>query len=232
VPHTAPTLARILTTRTVRLVTITGLALSASVIVFASPPLPDPARAYGAAATDGPTETGELMASEDAAYSPTVDVIARTTWGASTDPGPRIGQVDQVIVHHFWRPAINDVVPQEIETDLVQRVDRKHAANGWSGIGYSFVVFQSGRVYEGRGWGRQGAHTVGENDRSIGIAFAIDGDTHHPTEDAWEAAKGLVADGIAAGHLAPDVRITGHADYAPKSCPGDNIAPRLDELLP
>jgi hypothetical protein len=40
--------------------------------------------------------------------------------------------------------------------------------NGWADIGYSFGVGEDGRIYEGRGWDRVGAHTSGYNSNGIG----------------------------------------------------------------
>ena len=45
---------------------------------------------------------------------------------------------------------------------------------GWDDIGYNFVIGGDGRVYEGRGWDRVGAHTKGWN--SISVSFAVMGD--------------------------------------------------------
>lgn len=168
-----------------------------------------------------------------APVEPQVDVIERADWGASAGRGTSIGPVDDVIVHHFWRPNLPSVVAPEREAALMRAVEKTHVEdNEWSGFGYSFVVFQSGRVYEGRGWGREGAHTVGMNDRSIGIAFAIDGDEHVPTPEAWAAAKDLIEDGVALGHIEPDLEISGHRDHAAKSCPGERIAPHIQSLRP
>ena len=44
--------------------------------------------------------------------------------------------------------------------------------NGWDDIGYNFLVGEDGRVYEGRGWYRQGAHALNFNSNSIGKACA------------------------------------------------------------
>ena len=45
---------------------------------------------------------------------------------------------------------------------------------GWSDIGYSFLVGGDGNVYEGRGWGREGAHTFGYNSVSYAASFMGD----------------------------------------------------------
>lgn len=161
-----------------------------------------------------------------------VEIIDRGSWGARAGQGETLGQVDEVVVHHFWRPSINDVVPAEEESELMRKVEDLHVSNGWSGFGYNFVVFQSGRVYEGRGWGREGAHTQGKNAESVGIAFAVDGDRHDLTPEAWDAARRLVAQGVAEGHLASDLEVTGHTDHASKSCPGARIQPHIQQLVP
>lgn len=179
------------------------------------------------------TAAASTTASVVVPAEPQVPVIERADWGAVGGQGAVIGQVDDVVIHHFWRPSLPQVVAPEREADLMRSVEKTHVEdNGWSGFGYSFVVFQSGRVYEGRGWGREGAHTVGMNDRSIGIAFAIDGDKHAPTPEAWAAAKALIADGVALGHVSPEFEISGHRDHASKSCPGRLIAPHIQSLAP
>jgi peptidoglycan recognition protein len=43
--------------------------------------------------------------------------------------------------------------------------------NGWSDIGYNFLVGGDGNIYEGRGWIRVGAHTPGYNINSMGICL-------------------------------------------------------------
>lgn len=41
----------------------------------------------------------------------------------------------------------------------------------WNDIGYNFLVGEDGNVYEGRGWGQHGAHSVSYNSKSIGICL-------------------------------------------------------------
>lgn len=45
---------------------------------------------------------------------------------------------------------------------------------GWTDIGYNFLVGEDGNVYEGRGWGKKGAHSVPFNGKSIGICIIGD----------------------------------------------------------
>ena len=46
--------------------------------------------------------------------------------------------------------------------------------SGWSDIGYNFLVGEDGNIYEGRGWGKVGAHARGHNSDSIGELGAPD----------------------------------------------------------
>jgi hypothetical protein len=40
----------------------------------------------------------------------------------------------------------------------------------------------------------------------------------------------LIEDGVEFGHVAPEPKISGHRDYAPKNCPGASSAPHLARL--
>ena len=57
-------------------------------------------------------------------------------------------------------------------------------SNGWSDIGYSFLIGGDGNVYEGRGWNKVGAHTYGFNDVGYGIDFIGTFIDHNPTSAA------------------------------------------------
>lgn len=185
--------------------------------------------------TVGFTAPPRVAPAEAAAVAPVelqVDVIERADWGATAGQGDRIGQVDEVVIHHFWRPSLNGVASPQQEMQLLEQVEKSHVGKGWDGLAYNFVVFQSGRVYEVRGWEREGAHTKGVNAHSVGIAFAIDGDNHRPTPEAWNAARDLIEDGVALGHVTADAHVSGHNEHAAKACPGKHLVPHLHELEP
>lgn len=186
-----------------------------------------------ALATAGVAAPPRVPADAVVPAQPQIATVAPAAWGSTAQlGGPLAARADEVVIHHFWRPALNAVAPATAEAALLRQVERAHVGNGWSGLAYNFVVFQSGRVYEVRGWDREGAHTKGVNAHSVGIAFAIDGDRVRPSPAAWQAAKDLIEDGVALGHLEPDVVVSGHRDHAPKSCPGELVAPHLHELVP
>lgn len=63
---------------------------------------------------------------------------------------------------------------------------------GWDDIGYNFLIGCDGNVYEGRGWGVEGAHTFSFNNRSIGVTFIGCFMRKLPTARALAACKKLL----------------------------------------
>ena len=176
----------------------------------------------------------------------TMQYITRAQWGAREPvPGVVIGPgLPKWIIHHFAMPDLGGGATAEQEVAAMRQVDTDHWNKGWGGIGYQWVVFQSGRIYEGRGWGRSGAHTVGQNHISTAICFGINSMVHHPTDAAWSAAASIVVEGERTGRVNPKSRFTGHREYrfaAPDcpggicnntSCPGDKVFSELWRLRP
>ncbi|CAF1971567.1 unnamed protein product [Rotaria magnacalcarata] len=52
-----------------------------------------------------------------------------------------------------------------------------------------FLVGENGKVYEGRGWNRQAAHSPGWNDDAFGICIMGDFRTASPNEKALNAVR-------------------------------------------
>lgn len=114
----------------------------------------------------------------------------------------------------------------------MRAVDAFHLSLGWAGFGYSEAPFPSGRVYEGRGVRRAGAHTVGLNHE---FAFMLPGhgDRTPATEQQIAAMRARIRTHVAAGDLARDYRVSGHRDHIPpgtKSCPGNRVYLQLYRL--
>ena len=67
---------------------------------------------------------------------------------------------------------------------------------GWNDIAYNFLVCEDGRVYEGRGWTTEGAHTLGYNAVSLGVCIIGDYTSRLPAPEALEAAQNLLECGV------------------------------------
>ena len=52
-------------------------------------------------------------------------------------------------------------------------IDMLITDNGLDDIKYNFLIDDQGVIYEGRGWGFVGQHTVGMNAMSIGRSFLL-----------------------------------------------------------
>lgn len=154
-----------------------------------------------------------------------MNIIARTEWGGPTAaPGnPTAGAKLLVVIHHSHRPDRECGASLRREEADVLSMHEYHKGKGWGGISYNFCVFQSGNVYEGRGWGRTGAHTVGRNSSSVGICLVIDGEAKVPTQAAIEATMGIIAEGVRLGHVARTHERAPHDRFQNKVCPGARV---------
>jgi N-acetylmuramoyl-L-alanine amidase len=146
----------------------------------------------------------------------------RPEWGGPEAPigHPTAGAKRLVVIHHSYRPHRECGVSLDRERADVLGMHLYHGTQGWGGIGYNWLVFQSGNGYEGRGWGRVGAHAAGVNSASAGIVIVINGDRYAPTEAALDKAEEFIADGVRLGHIHPEHRRAPHSEFSPKSCPG------------
>ncbi|NP_001292465.1 Peptidoglycan-recognition protein SA-like [Plutella xylostella] len=101
---------------------------------------------------------------------------------------------------------------------------------GWD-LPYNFVIGNDGRVYEGRGWDREGAHTYGYNSCSLGVGFIGDyrpgfGNTV-PTSLQMERFKELMQYGVLMGYLDPEYAVVGASDLQTSASPGDNLLKQM-----
>lgn len=130
-----------------------------------------------------------------------------------------------LVVHHTAGLAPFTL---EGEVQEMRGIQRQHqATNGWNDIGYNYVVMPSGRVYEGRGYGVVGAHTINHNTHTIGVSFAGNYETAKPTARSLAAYHLLVARLRLKG--ARITRTTGHR-FMPNqatACPGKHLVKAL-----
>lgn len=95
--------------------------------------------------------------------------------------------------------------------------------NGWADIGYNFLVGGDGNVYEGRGWGRQGAHAPRFNNQSIGIGMIGLFTNNLPVPAALNAVRSFIACAQQLGHIRPVYQIIGHRQASATECPGNSL---------
>jgi hypothetical protein len=145
------------------------------------------------AAPEG-VDLGDLRRTSATAV-PAPRIITRAEWGADETLGDRkrsFAPISKAIVHHT---AIDEPDPVK----QVRAIHRYHTqSQGWSDIGYQFLIDRDGRIYEGR-WARDyapgevhsgedttgrgviGAHAGGFNTGTVGIALLGTYSSEHVT---------------------------------------------------
>ncbi|XP_045510317.1 peptidoglycan recognition protein-like isoform X1 [Colias croceus] len=101
-------------------------------------------------------------------------------------------------------------------------------------IPYNFLIGNDGRVYEGRGWNTEGAHTFGYNRCAVGIGFIGDYREDMPnhsrvTDAQLNRTRMILAEGVRLGYLRPDYLIVGAKDLRDTASPGSILYEAIRE---
>lgn len=141
--------------------------------------------------------------------------------------------IDQVIIHCadtrplWWQGKTTSQKVEEVRRWHVQD-------NGWSDVGYHYLIDRDGTIAEGRPIHRVGAHTRGHNKGSIGIMLfgghnsSADDDFHDNFTKAQEASLRKLIDELK--RVYPITLINGHNEYANKACPGFSVQKWLERV--
>jgi hypothetical protein len=153
-------------------------------------------------------------------------VISRNKWDAlppKATPRKMVSTTDGFFLHHTVGGAPSTVAEERQE---MRNLQQTAFARGFNDISYSFVVFPSGRIYEGRGKNIEGAHTYGYNDTAYGVAAAGNYDRSKPTKAMIESLKWLRRTYLRVGSKP----IRPHSSVYATACPGQFLRARLDDI--
>ena len=135
-------------------------------------------------------------------------------------------KINKIILHCTATP--------EGRHTTVENIRLWHKAQGWSDIGYHYVVYLDGSIHPGRPIEVSGAHTKGLNKNSIGVAY-VGGinamnfkakDTRTPEQK--EALDCLLNELMGTYKGAT---LHGHNEFAPKACPSFNVQKEYEYLI-
>lgn len=137
-----------------------------------------------------------------------------------------LDSMNEVIIHcAVTRPNWMDGAPVKAKADEIKRWHVEH--NGWSDIGYHYVIDRDGSVAKGRPLDVVGAHVRGRNEKTIGVcllggfgAEANDEFSDHFTPAQDVALRDLIAE-LQNAH--GPLKVSGHNEYAAKGCPGFQV---------
>ncbi|WP_408898696.1 N-acetylmuramoyl-L-alanine amidase [Nocardioides sp. R1-1] len=183
-------------------------------------------------------------------------IRGRRAWGAkerwATGRPKRVRTVEQVHVHHT--ATGNDYRRRDVPR-ILRAIYRYHTRSlGWSDVGYNFFVDRFGRIWAGRrdpDREIRGAHTLGFNHTSVGIAVLGSYDQTAPTARvlagvakvaAWKLRKyhrdplattvvtSRGSDRYPAGTAVVLPVIDGHRDTNDTACPGQYLYEALPQI--
>ena len=104
----------------------------------------------------------------------------------------------------------------------VEDIRKWHKQQGWSDVGYHYVVYLDGSIHNGRDVDIAGAHTVNHNAHSIGVCYiggvAKDGKTPKDTRTEEQKDSLLYLLRLLREQY-PTAKIYGHRNFANKACP-------------
>lgn len=133
-------------------------------------------------------------------------------------------QISEIIIHCTATPAGRDL--------HVSDITRYHLQRGFDSIGYHYLVALDGTIEPGRPTEYIGAHCLGHNDRSIGVAY-VGGVTADMTPaDTRTAAQrsGLAKIVAELRRRYPDATIHGHREFTAKACPCFDVKTEYSNL--
>ncbi|MEU6755961.1 peptidoglycan-binding protein [Streptomyces sp. NPDC046685] len=148
-----------------------------------------------------------------------MQIIPRSQWGArpwnGTPATIPLSSRTEFFVHYDGATPIT-----RTGYAVMRAIEATHIGQGWSGVGYNFVVDQAGTVYEGRGWNLQGAHCPDHNVSGIGVQIAIGGD-QEPSAAALATCRALYEE--ACRRTGRTLAKRGHKDGFATLCPGSKL---------
>ena len=159
-------------------------------------------------------------------------IIPRTEWGARHAPSSRtraLGDLERWLHHTAGTTLPADAAPAS-EHAVLRAIELDHENKWGIGIGYTFLVTPSGRIYEGHPVERVGAHTQGHNTAGAGIALVGNYENAVPTGAQLDAVAWLLRHGVTRGWWKHATLSGGHRDTKATACPGRNAYPLIAEI--
>lgn len=140
-------------------------------------------------------------------------------------------KVDTVFIHHSVTnvPGGKDATVEQ-EREHMRTLDQIAVNRGFLGISYIFVVFPSGRVWKGRGFKREGAHTYSWNDRAVGFVAVGNYSVSKTTKELLDGFRYIIRLGKERKRIKKYAHLWGHRDVSATDCPGDHLYAKLPQL--
>jgi hypothetical protein len=163
-----------------------------------------------------------------------LEVIPRSAWRPRPLGGniTRMGRVDKITIHHTAGDPFWDTSRGEVAT-MIRTVQKVHQEeNKWADIGYHYIIDRTGKVWQGRPLGYQGAHAGGDQNRgNVGIALLGNYSRQRLSAVQVASLRSLV-DKLCDYFGIPPHRVYTHQEIRsePTECPGGAITQEVHAL--
>ncbi len=174
-----------------------------------------------------------------------IEYVPQSTWREGL-PEPEytrsFHRVFHNIVHHSAGSNTNTNYTQVVRDIYIYHTQ----VNGWSDIGYNYLIGQDGTIFAGRDPGTgsldrvRGAHFCGANTGTLGVCLLGNFESATPTSEAWLSLESLLTFQLINQELDPFASfshplgrlgvIAGHREGCSTLCPGINVFSRLQNL--
>jgi hypothetical protein len=161
-----------------------------------------------------------------------IKAIPRSSW-AKADPIPsrlnKMGGVSMVTVHHEgWTPVYFD--DTRSTADRLDGIRRSHIERlGAADIGYHYIIDRSGRVWQGRNVGYQGAHVREHNENNVGVMVLGNFDQQQPTNAQLTTLRSTLA-ALCKQYRLTTKKIYTHQELNRTECPGRVLQSHMSTL--
>ena len=131
-----------------------------------------------------------------------------------------------------WASWVKGAVDEYAGTSSAAEIDASHKGQGWTCIGYHYVIRKDGTVEQGRPHWTVGAHAYGHNSHTIGIHVCGNFEIGEPTDAQIESLAMLLAN-LCTDYGLPIDRdhIVGHRELISTACPGKNLYEMMDTIV-
>lgn len=160
-------------------------------------------------------------------------IISRSTWGARRRNGVGsrpTGRLEKYL-HHTVTAHLKSSASINEESRQMRILEDIGEQRFKGGISYSFLVFPSGRIYEGASVGRISYHSgSGRNTRGVGIALVGNFESNSLNTAAFNSIVWLLQEGARKGWWSDPALTEYHKQFRATSCPGRHAISRFSDL--
>lgn len=173
--------------------------------------------------------------------------VSRAVWGAAWGlqnekiykGSPAFAPVTHLIVHH----SAGQNTSTNWAATMASIFDYHVTSNGWSDVGYNYLIAPDGTLFYGRGGGNNviGAHYCAKNTNTMGVCMIGTYTNVAPTDTAWRTLERIFSWKAVESNINPTTSaplsdlgsipvINGHRSGCATECPGDSTFNRLPAL--